>query len=184
MGAIVPNDGLLLQQLILGGPDFLKSQAKNEEIILAFNHMEDIEYEDSLKAWEQIEQQDDEIPEVMFYKSTCHLKLGNIDTALDLLLKFKCYMDEKNQKQLEAYLHNNLAWIYLLLDEMDKAEEHARIAMRKNKKIPYAQGTSGAILIELGRWKKGENLLNELVDFNFPNSITLMAAAHLGLGYF
>ena len=57
-----------------------------------------------------------------------YLKKGEIEKSLGLHLQCLSSVEEKVNKQFKALVNNNLAWIYLLKQDYEKADEHSEIS--------------------------------------------------------
>jgi tetratricopeptide (TPR) repeat protein len=80
-------------------------------------------------------------------------------------------------------LYNNLAWCCLLLNKLEEADKYSKLAIAKHQNTNHVRGTRGSVLIELGQYALGKQILLKDVDFNFPNSHTLTASLYLALAF-
>ena len=108
---------------------------------------------------------------------TAHLTKGQYPQALSELL-----IAEELDPDSSA-IHNNLALAYLVRDHHEKAEEHAREAVRLAQKNTEARNNLGRILIEQGKYQKAVKELKLAISdltYKYPEK----SHSNLGLAYF
>jgi hypothetical protein len=68
-----------------------------------------------------------------------------------------------------ALLHNNTAWVDLMIgnpESLDEADRYSEIALKESPHTPHFKGTRGAVLIELGRVEDGIKLVQQALAFH------------------
>lgn len=178
-GIKIPTDGLRLFQTLFKKNEDFKIAINENDYFEAIDYFEAKEYDKAITIFKRYA----EIEDIAFTSNLnlgiMYLKKGEIDSALVLYLQCISSIEEKENKKYEALINNNLAWIYLLKQDYDKADEHSKISFAIDSKTAYFRGTRGCSLIEVGRVKEGVELLKPNVDFNYPNSQTLCASMYL-----
>jgi len=183
-GVKIPNDGLNLLKIPFEEIKKLEKNIKAYDLFEAFEYYESKEYDRAIKIYEEYLSYDNKELAVIMNLSIMYIKKGNYDKALSLLKDNENLLNIKKNKNYRALYYNNLAWIYLIKQEIENADEYSKKAIELNSKENIFQGTRGAVLIENGKIVEGINILKKLVDFNFPNGKTLSAAIFLNYGYY
>ena len=149
----------------------------------AYEYFELKEYNKAIQIYQDYQKIDNSQLIVTINLSVMYMKKGEYLRSLDYLNSVIELLNDNKSKGYKALVHNNLAWLYLILKDYEKADSFSKIAIDLVPREKNFQGTRGSALIEKGEVEQGINMLLNLVDFKFPNSQTLAAAMYLCLGY-
>lgn len=184
LGMKLPSDGLHLLNIITGKWEKFRLQDQLDFFFEAENAIEDQDFEKAIHIYMECLQCSPSDLNVKLNLSVAYIRSGQFQEALKLLNEINDKMTENQFDNLRAIYLNNKAWLYILLNEADKADEYSRISFDLGFKECVFHGVRGAALIQNGKIDDGISLLLPLVNFNYPNKITLLAALFLCLGYF
>ncbi len=183
MGIKMPNDGLNIITLPFRNIEKLNERINTNDLLDAYEYFELKEYDKAIQIYENYQKIDNSQLIVKINLSVMYMKKGEYLRSLEYLNSVIELLNDKKNKAYKALVHNNLAWLYMILKDYDKADSFSKIAIDLVPREKNFQGTRGSALIEKGEVEQGINMLLTLVDFNFPNSQTLAAAMYLCLGY-
>jgi len=113
----------------------------------------------------------------------CKGRLGDTDHYFEELKEVEKSLGEERLKVLEGPVYNNLAWLYLLNEQVEEATNYGKMAYLNNAERDEVRATWGAILIENGEYEKGIDILKPLANLLYSNNISLTAAMYLAFGY-
>ena len=184
MGIKMSNDGLNILKLPFIKREKISKEINTNELLDAFDYFETKEYDKAIEIYERYLKYDEIQTIIKINLSVMYLKKGEYSKALDILLETVDSIDNKQNKKYKALVYNNIAWIYLITGEIEKADSYSEKAFNLVPKEKSFQGTRGSVLIEKGEIDNGVSMLADLVDFKFINSQTMTAAMYLGFGYF
>lgn len=183
-GIKIPTDGLKLLIILFRKNEYLEEEIDQNEFFEAFELFELKEYDKAIAIFERYSKIKNTSFMAKLNLAIIYLKKGKFDSSLEMHINcLESLSDEKNNK-FKALVNNNLAWIYLLKQDYSKADLHSKISFSINQNEINFQGTRGSSLIEIGKVKRGINLLEPLFDFRYPNSQTLSASMYLFYGFY
>lgn len=178
------SDGILILRI----PFYKKSQLVElsllNEFIDAVDLVESKKYEEAIAIYESIQVKTGGAKTINLNLSIAHIKLGNYERAVALMEECLPLIDEEPFKGANNLIYNEIAWGYLLLNRLDEADNYSKLAYEINPHYVAARGTRASVLIEMGKFAEGKKLLINDVDFNFPNSDTLLAALYVGVAFY
>jgi len=183
MGIKMPNDGLNIITLPFRNFTKLKERINTNNLLDAYEYFELKEYNKAIQIYEDYQKIDNSQLIVTINLSVMYMKKGEYLRSLDYLNSVIELLNDNKSKGYKALVHNNLAWLYLILKDYEKADSFSKIAIDLVPREKNFQGTRGSALIEKGEVEHGINMLLNLVDFKFPIGQTLAAAMYLCLGY-
>jgi len=181
-GPKMPTDGLTLLQLVFNKDKF-KNLACKIEFFEAYENIENREYDKAYAILSNYHQKFPEDPLPVLAMSGVHIKRMQVDEALQMLSSLEKRINEKELKKHSGQIYNNLAWIYLLKEDIDLAYHYASLALKAAPKANFAWGTYGAVLIEKGSIQTGMKWLFKNMDLEHPNTTTLSASTYLMVAY-
>ncbi|MCL5057033.1 MAG: hypothetical protein M1130_03355 [Actinobacteria bacterium] len=178
-GIKIPSDGLT----ILKTP-FLKEK-----------EIEEILNVDKLIEAYQLLQSGEYSVAAMTYQKYIHKvptsEIAHINYSISLMrcLKFeeaKSVLINLNQnihnKKYDYFIYNNLAWLYLLdmnENSLTEADILSKRAFELNPKEPFVLDTRGCVLIELGRYDEGIDMLEKQINLKKPTGLM-----YISYGYY
>ncbi|ANQ52159.1 tetratricopeptide repeat protein [Flammeovirga sp. MY04] len=183
-GLKIDSDGLSLFRIPFRKIDDLIEMSKVNDLLDAYDLMEQKKYNEAIGIYETVKRELNKVTAINTSLSICYLKLGESDKALELLEELLPHIEEENLKKFQNIIYNSLGWTYLIMDKLEEANHYSQLAYQLDSKTEDIRGTRGAVLIEKGHYLKGINLIKRDVDFNYPNSTTLMNAIYIALGYY
>lgn len=178
------SDGLMLLLLPFRKIDKITKDLNRVELMDAVEYMESKEYDKAVAIFEKYLKYDELQVYLKINLSVIYLRKGEYQKSLEILTSIEDILHQKQNKPFTALVNNNLAWIYLLLRDVEKADKHSKVAIDLSPADKNFRNTRGAALIENGKIQNGIYHLIDLVDFKYPNSQTLSAAMYLSFGYF
>lgn len=182
-GVIVSSDGLSILKIpFLKKTELIQLSFANE-FLDALEYYESKNFEQAKIIYENYRSKTLESKSANLSLSIIYLKLGRFNEALELLEELLPILNEKQFSSYKIIIHNALAWHYLLLDEIEKADKFSKLAFMADSTTKEIIGTRASILIELGEYDRGKNILIDNLDFNYTNNITFTAAIYLSLAY-
>ncbi len=184
MGIKMSNDGLSILKLPFIKREKISKEINANELLDAFDYFETKEYDKAIEIYERYLKYDEIQTIIRINLSVMYLKKGEYSKALDILLESVDTLNDKQNKKYQALVNNNIAWIYLIISDIEKADIHSEMAYKLVPREKSFQGTRGSVLIEKGDIENGISMLVDLVDFKFINSQTMTAAMYLGFGFF
>ncbi len=118
---------------------------------------------------EQLAKEDEDVAGLAFsYQMRSRLLVDQKDyaNALNYLKQAQEIADKIGEKLFNYEIHSELAYLYLMLDQLDKAEEHLEIAAANDSKQNdsdkfYMEGIRSSILYEKGLYKEAYDKLEE-----------------------
>lgn len=183
MGINMSNDGLSILRLPFKHREKLSKELNTSELLDAYDYYEAKEYDKAIEIYERHLKDREILIYVKLNLSVMYLKKGEYSKALAILLETTDSLDDKDNKRYKALVNNNIAWLYLLLDDLDKADFYSEKAYSQVPREKIFRGTRGSVLIDKGEVEKGIDMLANLVDFRYTNNQTLSAAMYLVLGF-
>jgi len=183
-GIRMPSDGLRM----LRAP-FMKEKDLGEilsagRVMEAHELFEKGQYEASAEAYEGILKDYPRLTLARNNLAVACIKLLAFDRAMDILA---AELGAEKDRRYDLLIHNNLAWVNLLLgteDSLAKADEHSRTAFKLSPDVRNIRGTRGSVLIALGKYDEGIKLLKKLAKLRKPvEKSTNNACAFLFLSY-
>jgi tetratricopeptide (TPR) repeat protein len=104
---------------------------------------------------------------IAFLKASAHLALQDFERARTLFVELAARSDlDRGQRLL---LQNNLAWTNLQLNDdrlLSEADGLSELVVRELPRTAWANGTRGAVLVQLGRAAEGRRHLKAAFDHN------------------
>jgi tetratricopeptide (TPR) repeat protein len=183
MGMKVPTDGLALLKLPFTK---LEEIEKRIDLNLLWDGHEFLENRDYESAWRVFNDYLNNHPDakiLLINLSLILLKTGKTEESLKECLKLLGYLEDKQVKRHIGLIYNQIAWIYLVLNDVKQADHFSGLAIKAIPNGNYVRGTRGSVLVENGAINEGMNLLFHNMDFKFVNTATLSSAIYLMLAY-
>lgn len=181
-GIKLSSDGLSLLQLLAGSYEYKKLGVMNE-YFEAYEYFEKREYDKAFTIYQKYHTLFPEEPLPLLNMSVIHLRRGDIDEAINLLTPLAENAHLKKLNRYKGLLFNNLAWAWLVKNDIVKAYHFAGLAIKAMPRSNYAWSTWGAVLVENGNVTEGMKWLYKNMDLEHPNSITLTASISLMMGF-
>jgi tetratricopeptide (TPR) repeat protein len=178
-GPKMPTDGLAMLMLLFESKNKYKDLAFKNQLFDAYENIEEREYD---KAYEFFRTYHERFPDELsplFSLSVIHLRKGEMDEANNLLTDLEKKIDSKELKHYKGYLYNNLAWLYLIRNDIALAHHYAVLALKAMPRNSTIRGTYGSVLVEKGKVLEGMKWLYKNMDLEHPNSITLASSMYL-----
>ncbi len=183
LGMRVPTDGLALLRLPFTN---VKGVKKRLDVNLLFDGHEYLEKKDYRSAWNLFNDYLTKYPDSKILSmnlSFILLKTGQPEKSIEECLKLLGSINEEPIKPYAALIYNQLAWIYLVLDNIEQADHFSALAIRASPGENHIRSTRGSVLVEKGLTTEGMTWLFDNMDFQFVNNATLSAAIYLMLAY-
>ena len=112
------------------------------------------------------------------------LKTGRPEQSSgECLKKWLNHLQDEDVKAYKGYIYNQIAWTYLVLNDITEADHYSALAIKAAPNESYIRGTRGSVLIEKGIVNEGMTRLFHTMDFQFVNNATLSSAMYLMLAY-
>lgn len=182
-GMKIPTDGLFLLQLPFRPKKYYKDIELKNRFLDAYEYMENREYDKAYEIYTQYLSKFPDEPLPIINMSVIHLRNGEIDNAFTLLEPLLKKVESKELRNYKGYVYNNLAWIYLLKNDIDQAYHYADLTIKVMPSNPHAWGAYGALLIEKGELLTGMQWLFKNMDLEHVNSTTLIASMFLMVAF-
>lgn len=181
-GIKLSSDGLSLLQLLVGSNGYKKLGVMNE-YFEAYEYFEKHEYDKAYAIYQKYHTLFPEEALPLLNMSAIHLRRGNIDEALNVLIPLAENAHLKKWGRYKGLIFNNLAWAWLVKDDTAQAHHFASLAIKAMPRSHYAWSTWGAALVGSGNVTEGMKWLYKNMDLEHPNSITLTASIFLMLAF-
>lgn len=159
MGVPMPNDGLLAINALFASKNHYKEYKISGKII---DFLEQYEVRDYNKCLNILNELIEAYPDLVVPKINLSLVYLELERYSESEALLKDILKDEANTRFELLIKNNLAWTLLLKDDIASLEEADKIsaeAYKKHNKFYNLLGTRGCILIELGRFEEGQNLL-------------------------
>jgi len=182
-GLPLPTDGLALLQTLFSRKRKFQNISYSEDYFEAFECYERREYEKTLSMYQTLNEKIEEDAIALSMMSVILLKQNKPDEAMPLLKKLEEKVQTKEFKGIKGVIYNNIAWGYLLKNDIPTAYHYSSQAIKALSKNKTVGGTYGCILIERGDIDIGMQWLLLNVDMKHPNDGTLVASMYLMLAY-
>jgi tetratricopeptide (TPR) repeat protein len=182
-GTKVPTDGLAMLRL-----PFIQTKEVKEQldVNLLFDGHEFLEIKEYSSAWNTFQEYLSKYPDSKIHTITLSyilLKTGQPEKSIEECQKLLNNIHDDQIKPYSAVIYNQLAWAYLVLNNIEQADYFSALAIKTVPKENHFRATRGSVLIEIGSTHKGMSLLFHNMDFQFINNATLSAAIYLMLAY-
>ena len=180
-GLKLNSDGLSILKIpFYKKPDLLRLTSVND-LLDAYDFLEEKQYKKAIYIYEN--HKSDKASILNLNLGIAYIKIGDYEKARELIETLIPSIQDGIQKKYESYIYNGLAWVYLLLNRLEDAEKYSKLAFQAGATIENIRGTRGSVLIEMGKIEEGKEILIDQVDFNFPNSQTLVASMYLSWAF-
>ncbi len=183
-GIKIANDGLTILKLPFRNREKIYKEICTSELFDAFDYYEAKEYDKAIDIYERYLRFDEVQTRIKIDLGLMYLKKGNYFKALELSIETIDSLKNKEDKKYQAVVYNNIAWIYLIIRDIENADTYSEKAYNIVPSEKSFQGTRGSVLIEKGEIDVGIRMLSNLVDFKFVNSQTISSSMYLGYGFF
>ena len=183
LGMKVPTDGLALLKLPF---THVKEVKKRLDANVLFDGYTYLEKKDYRSAWNIFNDHVTKYPDsnlLSINLSFILLKTGQTEKSIEECLKLLGGIHDEPIKPYSALIYNQLAWTYLVLGNIERADHFSALAIKAIPTENQIRGTRGSVLIEKGLTTEGMTLLFHNMDFQFVNNATLSAAIYLMLAY-
>ncbi len=182
-GMKTPTDGMASIKMLFA-PGAQRNEYKHMELFYeAYELMEARSFDEAEQIYNLLYQSQPTQPLVIFNMSAVCLKKANGQGAINWLDRLESRIQERSVKPLKGLVYNNLAWAYLLTQDVEKAYHYAKMAIEDLTRAPHVQGTYAATLVEGGKENKGIEWLLLNMDFKHPNATTLSSSMYLTLAF-
>jgi tetratricopeptide (TPR) repeat protein len=183
-GARLPTDGLILLQILVGAyKENLQNLKYSEEYFNAYEYFEKREYDKAYSICQSLHEKIEDELSALSLMSTILIKQCELERALSFQLVLVEKIDSKALKKQKGLIYNNIAWTYLLMNDLEKAYYYSSLAIKAMNRSQVVGGTYGAILVERGNTDLGMQWISQNIDMKHPNSETLSASIHMMLAY-
>ena len=177
------SDGLSLLLIpFCKKPDLLKLSSLND-LFDALDLFESKKYEEAIEIYEDYQSRTEGSLGININLSLAYLKLGKYERSVELLEELLPTLENDLHSRQNNFIYNNLAWSYLLLNNLEKADKYSKIAYKVDPHSEFVRATRASVLVEKGEFEQSKNVLKKFVDFKFPNSHTLSSAIYLSLAF-
>jgi hypothetical protein len=180
-GAKLPTDGLRLLQLPFKPIEYEHELEEGVRLFDAYEYFEKGEYDKALLIYNEAFQRNPKHLLLVLNICLCYLRLGDMERVAHFLPFLEEQVNSDQGKQIKGVLHNNIAWVFLVMGDLTKAYHHSSLAVRAAPRNVQLNGTYGSILVERGEAAAGINWLVPLIDLNTPNNDTVTASVYLML---
>jgi tetratricopeptide (TPR) repeat protein len=178
------SDGLAILRIPFLKRSYLTDLASINEQLDAYDFFESRKYDEAITIYENLKSQNENLHMLNIYLSVAYLKKGAYERSVELLEACLPFIEDESLKAYKTHIDNGLAWTYLLQNRLAEADTYSERAYRIEPGSVNVKGTRGSVLIEMGRFEEGKNLLINDVDFSFPNNQTLGASIYLVLAFY
>ncbi len=183
LGMKVPTDGLSLLKLPFTK---IKDVEKRLDDNLLFDGHEYLEKKEYQSAWNVFTNYFNKYREskiISLSLSYILLKTGQPEKSIEESLKLLDVINDKETRPFVGIIYNQLAWTYLVLNDIEKADHFSALAIKTIPNENSIRGTRGSVLVEKGLTSEGMTLLFPNMDFQFVNNATLATSIYLMLAY-
>lgn len=180
-GLRMPTDGLGLL-FLLSKERHQKRLRMEDRLYEAYQLLEEKNYEQARNVFREFHQRNPNDIHLILLLTVAEIKQGHYSDVIQRLEKLLETTPEKDLRMYVAVVYNNLAWCYLLLNDIDQSYRWATLAIDKSKGMQLIS-TYGAVLIEKGHVETGMQWLFKCMDLKIANSTTLSASSFLMLAY-
>lgn len=183
-GIKIPTDGLSLLRLPFQKIEKLNDEINREDIFLALEYMETKQYEKAVEIYKRYAEIEDTAFLSKLNLGIAYIHVGEMQKSYELHME--CYekLEQPIYKSYQVILNNNIAWLYLIRGEYEKANKHSEVAYSNGYRESYIRGTRGSSLIEVGKLDEGIDLLKANFDQDFVNSVTMNAGIYLCYAFY
>ena len=183
-GTSTPTDGLLLLQTLFGSyKKNFQNLKYSEDYFQAFEYFENREYDKASNLYQALHEKIPEELTALSMMATILIKQCQPDEALPLLTTLEGRIESKELKKHKGIIYNNIAWTYLLKNNIETAYDYASRAIKAMPKNKVVGGTYGSVLIEGGKIDIGMQWVATNVDTKHLNDTTLAASIYMMLGF-
>lgn len=182
-GMRLNSDGMSLLKIPFYSSEELKGLNSASDYLDAFDLFEEKRYQEAIEIYNRIKVNKEESTAINLNLGLAYLKLGEFEKSAEVMERILPLPEDKKFLNYKALGANALAWVYLVLNRIEEADEYSEMAYKLDPRSTYIIGTRGCTLIEKGDLKEGIELLKDQVDFNFPNNQTIAAAIYLMRAY-
>jgi tetratricopeptide (TPR) repeat protein len=180
-GVKIPTDGMILIKLPF--TPIIASEISANDLFEAYEFYEQKDYTKAEQLYLQCLAKDPTQEVLYLSLGAIVMKTGRYEEALNYHRKLEVNIDSKSLKAYKPLLFNNLAWIFLLLSDLEKADNYSELACRLNPKENIFKSTRGCVLIERGQINAGIDLISPMMDLRYVNPQTLTIAMYLMYAY-
>lgn len=182
-GMKIPSDGLALLKLPFAENKEFRKRLDVDILFEGQEYLESKDYQSALPIFNDFLSKYPDNKILSMNVAYILLMTGQPEKSLEECEKLLSSVDNKDVKRYSTLIHNQLAWIHLVLNNLIQAEDYSELAIKASPHEPHIQGTRGSVLIEKGQIDAGIGLLLQTVDLKFINPATLSGAIYLTLGY-
>ncbi|OJJ23926.1 hypothetical protein BKI52_06135 [marine bacterium AO1-C] len=187
-GIKLKSDGLSIIQLPFIDSENITVDTNDIEILDAYDYFQDKNYEKASELYKKLLNSKQDMVRLQAAFNLACIELNNVQPE-QAFASFQALKNPEDTKYLDNYnsvWNSNVTWCYLLMEnrDLEKAEEHAKMAFEAAPSVPQIQHTKGVVLIEKGDWEEGLKILKPLVDFEFANDVTITSAMYVCYGLY
>lgn len=184
LGTQRPSDGRLLLQLPFMNRDTVRERIDAVRVYEGIIHLENHAYTRASEIFRQYLAQHPENIVLTLNLAYISLRTGQFEESLTTALPLHALLVEsKISKRVAPHLYSHLAWTYLVLNDLDKADHFSQLAMKAGWNSETIGSIRGAVLVEKGDISEGMKLLFNVMDFEVVSSQTIAAAIYLVQAY-
>ncbi|GHN00160.1 hypothetical protein WSM22_16490 [Cytophagales bacterium WSM2-2] len=182
-GSRLPSDGLGFFQVMFGSyKEVFQSVKYNDDYFQAYEYFENREYDKALELYQKLNEKIPDELGALTMMAVIMIKQCKPDEAIDLLKTLNDLFDANKMADQKGLHLNNLAWAYLLKNDLDEAHRYATLAIEALPENRNIGCTYGSILIERGDVEIGMRWVRKNIDFDHPSDETLCASMYRMLG--
>ncbi|MCR9154438.1 MAG: tetratricopeptide repeat protein [Bacteroidetes bacterium] len=182
-GQKVNSDGLSLVRLPFRTKEELMALTAANDFLDALDYFEEKQYSKCLVIYERYQAKNPKNKFINLNLALVHMKLGDVPKAIGLLEELIPLAGDSAYAHLKLPFYNALAWIYLLKDQIELADQYSKMAFDLSDENEAVKNTRGSVLIEKGELEEGLALLKGSVNFKLANDDSLAASIYLALAY-
>ncbi len=112
-----------------------------------------------------------------------HLNLGQLELEEGLVDQARYFLRKGQEKVVSPYIHNNLAQVFLILDEPDSAIIELKAALQLDPDNSSLYGNLGKIYMNYDRLEEAADFFQAGLSVAEPSALTVTNALYLDLAY-
>ncbi|TDS16206.1 peptidase M50-like protein [Sphingobacterium paludis] len=183
MGIAIDSDGRQLLGIPFMKEEELSLNPLQDEWMKANDLIEEKKYDAALKIYDTYASNLDANKIQYINVAVLHIKQGRYSEAQSILQNLLHHINDPDVKVFETYVYHNLAYVYLLLDKLDEAQDMILKARALAGKFMAVESLHGYILVEQGRATEAIPLLAKHFREDLIGTDTLETAMYLAVAY-
>jgi tetratricopeptide (TPR) repeat protein len=182
-GIKAPSDGLLIFRVLTKPVEELKPDFQASKFFESYELYESKAYDKAIAILNDLCNGEINQPHIGINLGIMYCKTGDYQRSLEAYKKVEALLTLKESTSYKALLYNNMAWTYLVVNDAVNAERYSKLAIDIDNREKHFRGTRGTALLASGDVDRAYNYFNDLANFKFANSNTLLTAVHLAYIY-